>query len=88
MAEGVAALKIGVMRRVEFGLRDIGVPCLSFDMHASESVVALQALTNWDEITTVLRDGNAVRVQDLEGRACWYRDEGMRLIFDRVFKMD
>jgi len=78
--------QIGIIRDVEFGLRDIGVPCLSFTVFITEATAALQVFTDGEDIKKILQDARAVKVEDLEGTPCWCEVSGSRIVFKRVWK--
>ncbi len=63
-------LTLAICRDAEFGLRDVGKPCLSFSAYVQESSAALQCLFG-EDITKALKDAGAVKFQHLEGWPCW-----------------
>lgn len=78
--------QVGIIRDVEFGLRDIGVPCLSFTVFITEVTAALQVFTNGEDIKQILQDAGATKVEMLEGMPCWCEVSGSRIVFKRVWR--
>ena len=63
--------KLAIIKRVGYGLRDVGIPCLWFETYISESHAALQVITNPEEIERILIKAKAYDVKQLEGMPCW-----------------
>lgn len=68
--------RMAIMRGVDFGLRDIGRPCLWFETYIDESSGALQVLTG-EQITKLLEESGARSIRELEGKPCWVETDGV-----------
>lgn len=80
------AERLAIMKKVGFGLRDVGQPCLHFEAFISDAVASLQVLFGKD-IEKVLKDAQAYDVKDLEGKACWVENDNMTSKFLRMAKI-
>ena len=75
--------KLAIMKNVGYGCRDVGKPCLFFDVYVSECIAALQILFGKDA-DKLLTDSRTYDVKQLEGKSCWVEVEGNTIKFKEI----
>jgi len=66
--------KIGIIKDVGFGCRDVGYPILFFSVYVSESVAALQILHH-PYYVDFIKEYGVWDIKDLEGKPVWVEDD-------------
>ena len=68
--KGITMEQLAIIRKVGFGNRDIGRPCLWFGTYISEAGTALQVFVE-DDALALIKQMGVYDIKELEGRACW-----------------
>lgn len=74
--------KLAIMKNVDFGNRDVGTPCLFFQVNISECAGALQILSI-EQSLNLIRESKIYSIKQLEGKACWVNVDQNRIEFLR-----
>ena len=78
--------QLAIMKGVDFGLRDVGMPVLWFSTYITECSAALQVLAG-EEIKTLLKDAGCYSIKELEGKSCWVECNGSLIQFKGYAKI-
>lgn len=78
--------QLAIMKGVDFGLRDVGIPVLWFSVYISECSAALQVLAG-EEIKVLLKDAGCYSIKELEGKSCWVECESNHITFIEFAKI-
>ena len=85
MPQKDAQRQVGIIRKPHFGLRDVGVPVLSFEIYVSEASAALCVISEWEEIRKVFIEGRITDLPDLNGKPCWCLVSPGMIVFDKMW---
>jgi len=80
----VAREQLGIIKRVGYGLRDVGYPVLWFTIYTSEHCASLQVFRG-EESDRVITEADVYDVKLLEGKPCWVIVDGGLMTFKRMF---
>lgn len=74
---------LAVIKAIDFGLRDVGVPCIWFTTYTSRATAALQCITGMERITDFFKEADCYSFKELEGKTCWAEEtDGMIKFID------
>ena len=76
--------EMGFVDDVDFGLRDRGIPILSFNV-VSVHGEALQTYLDWDSISQFVKNSRCYSINDMKGKPCIVEVEGEKITFVRWF---
>lgn len=62
--------KLGIMKNINFGCREIGIPVLWFDIYVDENIGALEVLF-LEQYCNMLKKHGIINIKDLERHPCW-----------------
>lgn len=80
--------KLGIIRRVYFGLNDGTKLGLTFSIYIDEYTASDQAIYDYELIERMLIDTNVGNVYDLNNKPCWVECDRFTMKFISMMKLD
>jgi hypothetical protein len=83
---GIGARVLGIMKDVNFGMRDCNGPVMWFEAKWEEDSGSLQILS-WEQAREVIRESGVYNVEELEGKPCWLFIDESYVRFEKIAKL-